>query len=383
MRIQSLDILRGIAILGILFMNIYFHGSIIIGYAELSPKPLSDSVIEVINTLFFDGRFRTLFCILFGVGLAIQYDSCKKKNVSAELFLKSRLNWLILFGAIHAVFIFGGDILVLYSVCALTIIKTLQLPLKNVYQTSYKFLSIGILLSLLLVLVLLVINDDPPILRASSEYTEMYELWFNSYGTQVACQTGIMLGLVITSPLIIYWQITGLMLLGVFLYRTKFFSKGFSAKPFKQVFIAAVFFTCLDILLLLTVNLSDEIASVLASISAIFVALLYAHCVVRLLKNKKKFVTVFSAPGKIAFSLYIFQSIVMAIVLRYIFPALHLTAQRIDYVVIAIVLTILQVALAHFYLRYFSQGPLEYLWRSAYQRNVNKHTKKQIDHPKQ
>lgn len=204
MRIQSLDILRGIAILGILFMNIYFHGSIIIGYAELSPKPLSDSVIEVINTLFFDGRFRTLFCILFGVGLAIQYDSCKKKNVSAELFLKSRLNWLILFGAIHAVFIFGGDILVLYSVCALTIIKTLQLPLKNVYQTSYKFLSIGILLSLLLVLVLLVINDDPPILRASSEYTEMYELWFNSYGTQVAFQTGIMLGLVITSPLIIY-----------------------------------------------------------------------------------------------------------------------------------------------------------------------------------
>ena len=80
MRIQSIDILRGIAILGILFMNIYFHGSLITGYGELSPKPVMDTFIETINTIFFDGRFRTLFCLLFGAGLAIQYSACKKKQ---------------------------------------------------------------------------------------------------------------------------------------------------------------------------------------------------------------------------------------------------------------------------------------------------------------
>jgi uncharacterized protein len=98
------------------------------------------------------------------------------------------------------------------------------------------------------------------------------------------------------------------------------------------------------------------------------VALLYAHAVIKLINKKSRIIALFAAPGKIAFSLYILQSIAMALLLRQWNQDFHLTAHRIDYVLIALAFTFIQVGLAHIYLRYYNQGPLEYLWRKAYQR---------------
>ena len=80
------------------------------------------------------GVFRTLFCLLFGAGLAIQYKSCQKKAISPKIFLTTRMRWLMLFGLLHGIFVFGGDILFFYSVCALTLLSSLTLPLKALYQ---------------------------------------------------------------------------------------------------------------------------------------------------------------------------------------------------------------------------------------------------------
>jgi len=371
-RVQSIDVLRGVAILGILFMNIYYHGSLVTGYGVLTPKPFTDSAIEVINSIFFDGRFRTLFCLLFGAGLAIQYQSCQRKNISAKVFLSTRLNWLIIFGLLHGVFIFGGDILLMYGLCALTIINSLTLPLKKLYKKSIKFLSIGIVLTLALTLLIVFFAEDAPMMRGSAEYQEMHKLWFSGYGYQVLLQGGVAFGLILLSPLFIYWQIAGLMMLGAFLYRVGFFKKGFSHRQLITVSVSALTLTCLETIFISTTAISGEVASVVSSISAIFVALLYAHIVIALLKNKTTFISLLSAPGKIAFSLYIFQSIAMAILLRFWHQDFHLTAQRIDYVVIALIFTLIQIALAHWYLRYFTQGPLEYIWRKAYRSSLNK-----------
>lgn len=375
MRIQSIDILRGIAILGILFMNIYFHGSLITGYGELSPKPALDTFIETINTVFFDGRFRTLFCLLFGAGLAIQYDVCKKKKASPKRFLTSRLNWLIVFGIIHGVFVFGGDVLLLYSLSALTILSALDLPLKALYKKSIRFLTIGIVLSMGFTLLIILFAEDSPMLRSSSDYLEMHEQWFSHYGGQILIQGGIAFALVLLSPFFIYWQVAGLMLLGAFLYRVGFFNHGFTPKKLLQVVIATLIFITIDMFCITLFSISEEMTSVLSSVSAIFVALLYAHAVIKLIKNKFRFIRIFSAPGKIAFSLYIFQSVSMLFLLRVWNQDFHLTAHRIDYVMIALAFTFIQIGLAHLYLRYFRQGPLEYIWRQAYQGSLRKNEK--------
>jgi len=371
-RIQSIDILRGIAILGILFMNIYFHGSLITGYGELSPKPIMDTFIESVNTIFFDGRFRTLFCLLFGAGLAIQYNACKKKKLSPKVFLTSRLNWLIVFGIIHGVFIFGGDVLLLYSLSALTILSDLDLALKELYKKAIRYITVGSILAITFTLIMIIFAEDSPMLRSSEDYIEMHDLWFSHYGYQVLIQGGIAFSLLLLSPLFIYWQVAGLMLLGAFLYRVGFFNSGFSAKQLHIVLIAALLFISIDISYIALFSISGEVSSVLSSVSAIFVALLYAHIIIRLTKKKSRFIALYAAPGKIAFSLYIFQSIFMALLLRTWQQDFHLTAHRIDYVMIALTFTLVQIGLAHLYLRYFSQGPLEYIWRKAYQRSLKK-----------
>ncbi len=369
MRIQSIDILRGVAILGILFMNIYYHGFFSLGYVSPEIPPFSDKFIDVFNSIFFDGRFRTLFCLLFGAGLAIQYRTYKKKNLSPKNAIKPRIKWLMLFGLLHGVFIFGGDVLLLYSVTALFVLKSLDLPLKQLRKKSYLYLIIGSALSLSISF-LLHFFTEAPVTQGSPEFYQMYNEWFSSYGMQVIIQGAVALIIVLSSPLWIFWQVAGLMMLGAFLLRVGFFVKGFDQKNLHLIAIGGIVFTALDITLRAYLpHQTAELGALVASISAIFVALLYAHAIVKIVAHRNSFVALFAAPGKLAFSLYISQSIVMAILLRWIFNDFHLTATRLDYVLIALSFSVIQLLISHLYLMVFKQGPLEYLWRKAYTRS--------------
>ena len=95
MRSTSIDALRGIAILGILFMNIPFHANMLLGYVPFESMLSSDKLITLLYSIFADGRFRTLFCLLFGAGLAIQYESCIRKGIDTTIFLKSILAMMV------------------------------------------------------------------------------------------------------------------------------------------------------------------------------------------------------------------------------------------------------------------------------------------------
>lgn len=368
MRIQSIDVLRGIAILGILLMNIYFHGIMSLGYVPFDITPQSDIWVDTFNAIFADGRFRTLFCILFGAGLAIQIKSCEKKGLNYQDFLKSRLNWLMIFGIIHGAFIFGGDILFLYAVCALVIVKKLALPTRELYGKAKKWLIIGTVLNILFSgLAAFAAGLEPEMLRGSDAFLEEYNSWMGNYGYQVTIQAIFAAFLVISSPLWVFWQVAGLMLLGVYFYRSGFFKRGLTASQFKTFALAAAALTGLDIFMRLSYfGVGSEMSSLLASISAIFMSILYIHGVIYLLKNNHRWIEVFKAPGRMAFTLYIMQSAVLAVLLRWVFPEVHLTASMTDYLAMAVGFILFQLVFANWYLSQFKQGPLEALWRKAY-----------------
>jgi len=381
MRIQSIDVLRGIAILGILLMNIYFHGIMSLGYVPFDITPQSDIWVDTFNAILADGRFRTLFCILFGAGLAIQVKSCEKKGFNYQDFLKSRLNWLMIFGIIHGVFIFGGDILFLYAVCALVIIKKLTLPTRELFSKAKKWLIIGTVLNILFSgLAAFAAGLEPEMLRSSDAFLEEYNSWMGNYGYQVTIQAIFAAFLVISSPLWVFWQVAGLMLLGVYFYRTGFFKRGLTISQFKTFALAAAALTSLDIFMRLSYfSVGSEMSSLLASISAIFMSILYIHGVIYLLKNNHRWVEVFKAPGRMAFTLYIMQSVVLAVLLRWVFPEVHLTASMTDYLAMAVGFILFQLVFANWYLRQFKQGPLEALWRKAYLASFTKKQAKRAE----
>ncbi len=118
-RIQSLDFLRGVAILGILLINIESFAY---------PKPWSPSAFgfasEADRAVRFgvywlaQGKFYFMLTILFGVGFTLFLQRAKEKHgVRAYPLYFKRLFWLFILGLVHAYFIWDGDILYHYAVC--------------------------------------------------------------------------------------------------------------------------------------------------------------------------------------------------------------------------------------------------------------------------
>ena len=380
MRLTSIDALRGIATLGIIFMNIPFHANMFLGYVPFEPMLESDKLLTLFYSIFADGRFRTLFCLLFGAGLAIQYELCRRKDVDASIFLKSRLNWLLFFGFVHGVFIFGGDILMLYSLAGLLLIKGLSLDTKALLQKSRKFLIIGFTLMLLMAIIMLIFTDKSEgVVRGTKEYFESIELWQRNYWYQSMVHAGFSIGIIILSPLFILWQVLGLMYLGSYLYRSGFFTQGFSGSTLIKISVLGMFSTVLCVApQMLMTDINPEIIPLLSSISAVFFALVYAHIVIKLCQSKNVLINLLAATGKVAFSLYILQSLVMGVLLRWLIPEFSLTASHPDYLVIALAYTFIQIVIANLYMRKFEQGPLEQLWRTRYNRSINKKLKAQL-----
>jgi len=117
-RILTLDVIRGIAVMGILSVNIV--GMAMVEDAYFFP-PLygfhstGDKVMWALNSIFVDGRFRALFSILFGASLTVVVTRAIEAGKTGWQVHFPRMIVLLLFGCIHYYVFWWGDILVNYA----------------------------------------------------------------------------------------------------------------------------------------------------------------------------------------------------------------------------------------------------------------------------
>ena len=123
-RIALLDIFRGFALLGIFVVNIRFMSS-----SVLHPEAFAwmkdgmwNRIMEWILTNFFNGKFYPIFSFLFGVGFGMQINKMEEKGTFSNFFFLRRYFFLLLFGVLHAVLIWGGDVLVLYALAGFLVL---------------------------------------------------------------------------------------------------------------------------------------------------------------------------------------------------------------------------------------------------------------------
>ncbi|CAN5464256.1 DUF418 domain-containing protein [soil metagenome] len=118
-RYISLDALRGFAVLGILLMNII---SFALPYAAyINPRAWGgDSIADVatwaVTWMFFDGKMRALFSLLFGASTLLVIDKVEMAGGNGILASRRRLFWLLLFGLAHYLLLWRGDILRFYAI---------------------------------------------------------------------------------------------------------------------------------------------------------------------------------------------------------------------------------------------------------------------------
>ncbi|KHK93622.1 membrane protein [Novosphingobium malaysiense] len=121
-RLATLDLIRGVAVLGILAINIAgFAGPMASLTSPNLPHPVSaaDEAAYAFSFLFFEGKMRALFSLLFGAGLVLFWERTEAAGRNGDALQTRRLFWLMLLGALHYLLLWWGDILFLYAVCGL------------------------------------------------------------------------------------------------------------------------------------------------------------------------------------------------------------------------------------------------------------------------
>ncbi len=378
-RLKHLDWLRGLAVLGLLLMNLPAMGLPELGYVRYEPDLLSDKFFVSLEALLFDGRFRNLFCILFAIGLYIQYTNYAERQLNSSVILKSRLKWLLVFGIIHCVFIWPGDILMMYALGGYYLLSKLDWTADKLLKRGIVFFVIGLFVLLVDIASIEYFRTEP-LTRTSDEFIEALTFIKGSYTDTLLLNAFIAFMVAILFPITGLFFIGGVLLIGLGLFKSGKLSKGFTSKELRVLVFITVLVSVIDVYLSIFEPLTDQLLyGLFGTISGLSMALLIWHLVIKLkLAESNSWLSIcLQRTGRMALTLYISQSIIMAGVFRYLFPELNETFSLLDYFLTASLFISIQMLLAYHYFKVFNQGPLEYLWRKLVTNVINKEVKAQ------
>ena len=127
-RIEALDVVRGFALLGIFLMNVEFFNRTVSSMNEGMPLGLTgaDWLASWFVNYFVQGKFWTIFSLLFGMGFAVMMLRAERAGREFMRIYLRRILALAVFGAVHYIFLWEGDILFTYAVAALMLMVALH-----------------------------------------------------------------------------------------------------------------------------------------------------------------------------------------------------------------------------------------------------------------
>jgi uncharacterized protein len=129
-RIEAIDVLRGLALFGVIAINVVFEFRVDI-FEQFLPAsgslPAIDRALKQLLAVAVEMKAFALFSLLFGIGLAMQFDRLANHPRRVALLVR-RLAVLLLIGAVHLFLIWNGDILVEYAVAGLIVLPLLFGP---------------------------------------------------------------------------------------------------------------------------------------------------------------------------------------------------------------------------------------------------------------
>ncbi len=117
-RLPALDVLRGFAVMGILWMNITAFAlpqSTYFNPAASGPLSTGDIAFWAVSLIAVDGKMRALFAMLFGASILLLIDREEMAGRDGRRTQAIRLAWLFVIGLAHYLLLWWGDILMIYA----------------------------------------------------------------------------------------------------------------------------------------------------------------------------------------------------------------------------------------------------------------------------
>ncbi len=359
-RVVCLDALRGVALFGVLCVNLVTEFRVSL-FEQFLPQPAAASAASglVASAIRFGLEFKAfiLFSLLFGIGLEVQRQRCRARGEPFGRYVVRRLGFLLAVGLVHLFLIWNGDILTLYALTGLLGAALLALPGRVLLA-----LALGLFVVYVLPLPFPSPFPNSAALRAHVEaagnvYAHgsfMQVLAFRIH--ELRPISALLLGSV---P-----RTLGLFLLGACAFRSGLADRGRGRGVL--VVVAA-----LGLSAGLFVPLSQQWdvkawRGVITDWGALALALGYASVVVLAFDSRSgaRLLSVFAPLGQLAFTSYLTQSVVLSVLFYGWGFGLFGRLNEVQGASLSVVLFGAQAVFAAWWLRRYRFGPLEWVWRS-------------------
>jgi uncharacterized protein len=360
-RIDAIDVLRGIALFGVMAINITSEFRVSIFEQFLSHKhPASplDRVIETILTLAVDLKAFALFSLLFGIGLAIQFERLSASPRRTVLLVR-RLIVLLAFGLIHLCLIWNGDILTEYALAGLIVLPFLFGP--------RRLLAISAAAFLLLYLApqrWMPSGVFPDFVVLTQDVADANRIYATGGFADVQAFRLREILLIIPLHIYIFARTVGLFLLGAFAWRTGLLR---NTPASQRVLLAtAVGGTGFGAALILG-HASGIFTGVATNpLGTVLLAIGYGAAIVAIanLARGKAWLGWAAPLGRMAFTNYLAQSVIFGWIFYGYGLGLFGRLGTASALAIGIAVYVAQVLFSAWWLRRFRYGPIEWLWRT-------------------
>lgn len=382
-RIISLDLLRGVAIAGILIMNIQSFSMPSAAY--INPTAFGDLTginkwVWIISHLLASGKFMSIFSMLFGAGVLLFIENAVRRGDHAARLHFRRMGWLLLFGMMHGYLLWSGDILVCYSLCGMVIWFFRNRKADRLLRAAAIFFLVPMVLGILWAFSMPYWQEEA--VEAMSEIwnpdaghialtvERMKGGWLEQMKERVPHTLSMQTTVFLSET---FWRVCSMMLLGMFLLkkevltaqRTRSFYIRLTLIGLSSGYLLSAFGVWMNFRMGWTLEYSMFLGGQFNYLGSLAVALGYMGVVMLIVKSERFciFIRSFSALGRTAFSNYIFQTLICSLIFYGNGLGLFGSMERKYQLLIVIGVWVFQMILTTLYLRIFRQGPLEWLWR--------------------
>ncbi len=361
-RIELVDAIRGLAVFGILWTNIYLRSDPI----QLNGLPQQSAWINWLVALTGTYKFRSMFAFLFGFGLSMQARRATNDSQFCRIYIR-RMAILFVVGLLHAALLWPGDILALYALCGMLLVWFRNSNSKAMLVATVLLLTVPVVQELVGIRLY-----DPSVLRA--DVKSGYAIYQHGTFVQITARriydfrTFWAASLAASAP-----RVLAMMLLGFVFHRAGYLERsGDHLGLWRKLCLAGYGFGLPANLLFAYWKVSDSPSSTLSLAAKIahaygapLLCMGYVATMVVLADTSwwRRVLVALAPIGRMSLTAYLGHSIVFSLVFCSYGLGYFGRVTPWQDVLLAFGLCFLQVGFASLWFRYLRMGPFEWIWR--------------------
>lgn len=378
-----LDCLRGLALLGICLANFpefSLYTFLPEGMTATMPTAEVDTVVRYLQYIFIDGKFYTIFSLLFGIGFSIILSNAEKNNRNGIRIFYRRMFVLFIIGLLHLVCLWAGDILALYAFAGFFLPLFINVSDRRLITFAIALLVIPVALDA--GVEFFGWNPAAPAIAATQYFhgqfgitEENFPVWLAESKTYLDVLKFNLAGSFIRLQEFIdgnrLFKVLGLFLLGLYIGRKGIYAHLNENKNLLKKIVKYSFFIGFPATLLYAWSAMNgkpfglTAHSAIYTISVVPFAFFYISviCLWYLKNTERKVFGIFAAPGRMALTNYLMQSVFGIIIFYGIGFQLGARTGLVYVELIAATVFCVQIIYSYLWLHFNRFGPLEWGWR--------------------